>query len=156
MRKQFVKYIIAPLVILFVTLQFFHPDKNEGDMKLAPFLADTNAPSEIGEIIKKACADCHTNSTKYPWYSKIAPLSFKISTHIIKGKKELNFSEWQSYSIKKREHKLEEIIEELDDKEMPLKSYLLMHEEARLTQKQIKMIKNWATTKRKAYQQRLK
>ncbi len=156
MRKQFTKYIIAPLVILMVTIQFFRPDKNEGDMKLAPFLADTNAPTEVGEIIKNACADCHSNRTKYPWYSNIAPISFKMAAHVIEGKEELNFSEWQSYSIKKKDHKLEEIIEELDEKEMPLKSYLLMHNEARLTNKQVEMMKNWASTKRKAYQQRLK
>ncbi len=156
MRKQFLKYIVVPLVILFVAIQFFHPDKNEGEMKLVPFLADTNASSEVGNIIKNACADCHTNSTKYPWYSKIAPISFKMAAHVIEGKEELNFSEWQSYSVKKKDHKLEEIIEVLDEKEMPLKSYLLMHNEARLSNEQVKMIKNWATTKRKAYQQRLK
>jgi len=156
MRKQFFKYIIIPLVFLAVTIQFFHPDKNEGELNLAPFLADTNASVEVGTIIKNACADCHSNHTNYPWYSNIAPISFKMAAHVIEGKEELNFSEWQSYSLKRKEHKLKEIIEELKEKEMPLKSYLLMHPEARLSKEQIDLLINWATTKRKAYQQRLK
>jgi len=156
MRKQFFKYIIIPLVFLFVAIQFFHPDKNNGELKLAPFFADTNASPEVVTIIKKACIDCHSNKTNYPWYSNIAPLSFKISAHIIEAKEELNFSEWKSYSVKKKDHKLEEIIEVLDEKEMPLQSYLLMHNEARLSKEQVEILKKWAITKRKNYQQRLK
>jgi len=156
MSKQFFKYIIIPLTILFVAIQFFRPERNEGELNLAPFIAETNASKEVVTILKKACTDCHSNKTNYPWYSNIAPFSFKISSHVIEGKDELNFSEWSTFSVKRKEYKMDEIVEFIEKKEMPLQSYLLMHKEAFLTKDEVKMVINWAKENQKTYQEELK
>ncbi len=86
--------------------------------------------------MKTSCYDCHSNNTKYPWYSEVAPISWWIADHVTEGKDELNLSLWTTFSDKKRNHKLEEMIELIEKKEMPLESYLPMHSEAELSESQ--------------------
>ncbi|WP_273005712.1 heme-binding domain-containing protein, partial [Leeuwenhoekiella blandensis] len=68
------------------------------------------------------CYDCHSNQTTYPWYSNLAPASFYLEDHIKDGKRHLNFSEWEQYSAKRKDHKLDELIEEVEREGMPLES----------------------------------
>ncbi len=107
------------------------------------FISNTNASKEVKEIIKETCYDCHSNQPKYPWYAKIAPLSWWINDHIQHGRKHLNFSEWNSYSSEKKVHKLEECWQEVNEEEMPLYSYTIMHGEAQLSDDQIKELVNF-------------
>ena len=81
-------------------------------------------------MLKSSCYDCHSNHTKYPWYNNVTPVSWWIASHISEVKEELNFSEWENYTLKKKKHKLKEIIEETGEGEMPLRSYLWTHVEA--------------------------
>jgi hypothetical protein len=109
-----------------------------------------NPPTEVGNIIKMACYDCHSYKTEYPWYSYIAPVSWWIGHHIEEGREHLNFSIWGKYTDKKSLHKLEEIIEETEEGEMPLKSYVIMHGSAELNKEQITALTNWFNTINKA------
>ncbi|MDP3352443.1 MAG: heme-binding domain-containing protein [Flavobacteriaceae bacterium] len=101
---------------------------------------------EAETMLKKACYDCHSNNTNYPWYNKIQPISWFLSNHIIKGKQELNFSEFGLYSKRKQKSKLSGIENQINDGKMPLKSYKLLHKEARLNKLEkeeiSKMVKN--------------
>lgn len=105
-------------------------------------------PTEIAGILKTSCYDCHTNESLYPWYTNIAPVSWWIKKHINEGRDELNFSEWGSYSLRRKDHKLDEIVEMIDEEEMPLKSYLITHGDASLSAAQKTQLVEWAKAAR--------
>lgn len=150
--KLLKKFFLALLLIL-VVMQFFRPDKNvtQGDHTV-DFISETNPPSEVKMILEQSCYDCHSNNTVYPWYNNVAPISFWLSEHIKDAKKHLNFSDWNSYDVKKKDHKLEEVEEMVSEGEMPLNEYTWTHEEARLTEQQRKAIVTWAQKTRLLYQ----
>lgn len=133
------------MLIAFVVMQFFRVDKNksEGDT-MAAFISETNPPDDVIAILKATCYDCHSNNTQYPWYAEIAPVSYWLNDHIEHGKEELNFSDWAEYSLKRKDHKMEEVIEEVKEKHMPLDSYTWIHSEANLTDEQIEAMVAWA------------
>ncbi|MEP2937309.1 MAG: heme-binding domain-containing protein [Gilvibacter sp.] len=139
-----VKRFLIFALISFVVMQFFRVDKNtaEGEYMKA-FVTETNPPDEVIAILKVACYDCHSNNTRYPWYAEIAPVSYWLDDHIRHGKGDLNFSEWESYSVKKKDHKMEEVQEMLEKGEMPLDSYTWTHGDARLTDEQKEAIYAW-------------
>ncbi|MCB0458716.1 MAG: heme-binding domain-containing protein [Flavobacteriaceae bacterium] len=141
------KKIIIALVILLVGIQFYRPAKNiSEETPTTDFLVVNNADESMATLIKNACYDCHSNNTNYPWYSEVAPFSWWIADHVKHGKEELNFSEWSTFTEKKKNHKLKEIIEEVEKRKMPLESYLPMHPEANLTDDQIKQLTDWVRT----------
>jgi hypothetical protein len=114
-----------------------------------------NGPMEIGdpvvaEIMERACVDCHTNHTTWPWYSKVAPVSWWIAHHIEEGREHLNFSEWGALAPDRQDHKLEEVVEYVENGEMPLPSYTWMHAGARLTDEERQALIDWANARREA------
>lgn len=138
------KSLFWVLLIVFVVAQFLRPQKNLGDEAMTEFfLAETNTPEEISLILDESCFDCHSNNTHYPWYNAITPVNYWLSNHINKGKKHLDFSKWKDYTYKQKIHKLEEITEMVEDKSMPLNSYLWVHDEAELNQDEIDQITAW-------------
>ncbi|MFS4456781.1 heme-binding domain-containing protein [Maribacter sp. 2304DJ31-5] len=150
---KILKKILLVLLILGIAIQFYRPEKNlaQGEHTL-PFLTETNPPNEVRTLLKTACYDCHSNHTNYPWYNNIAPISFWLQDHIKEGKEELNFSDWAQYSNKRKDHKLEELIEEVSENEMPLAEYTWTHKEAVLDREQIDAIVRWAKKTRVLYQ----
>ncbi|MFV9550352.1 heme-binding domain-containing protein [Algibacter sp. PT7-4] len=149
---KIIKKVIILLLIVFVIAQCFGPDKNEGHLtSIEAFMAETNPPEDVKVILKEACIDCHSNVTKYPWYSKITPINYWLDDHIKHGKKHFNLSNWDGNSTKRKDHKFEELIEMVEAKEMPLNSYTWMHSEAKLTDKQIKAVIDWAKMVRLKY-----
>ena len=95
-----------------------------------------------------ACYDCHSNTTRYPWYANIQPVGWWLASHVNDGKQHLNFSEFAAYSPKRAAKKFDQIIDEVTDREMPLASYKLGHPDARLTNAQSKLLTDWAATTR--------
>jgi hypothetical protein len=139
--------ILLLVIIIFVGIQFIPVEENKSDtFSKDDFILTTNPPEDIGKLLKNSCYDCHSNTSKYPWYDKIAPVSWWVADHIDHAKGELNFSEWDTYTPKKKKHKLEEIVEETFEGEMPLKSYLWMHGDAKLSDEQLKQLKQWIST----------
>ena len=146
------KKIIVGVVIVFVIAQFFQPTKNKGSLESVDlFLVETQAPKEVKQILQQACFDCHSSSTNYPWYNAITPVNYWLNSHIKEGQKHFNVSKWASYSTKKKDHKLEELIEELEEGEMPLASYTWTHKEAQLTENQVQSLVDWASSVRSNY-----
>ncbi|KFF10118.1 heme-binding domain-containing protein [Chryseobacterium soli] len=131
------KKIIVIVLVAFIMIQFFPIDKtNPPATPGMDFLRIKDTPPEIAKIISTSCYDCHSNETKYPWYSSIAPSSWFLKNHVVEGRKHLNFSTFAVYEPKRQAHKLEECIEMIEKKEMPLESYYIGHQDAKLTDQQ--------------------
>lgn len=142
---KIIKKILVALLIVFIIMQFFGPEKNEGELSsIDAFIADTKPTTEVLGILKNNCFDCHSDVTRYPWYNNITPVNYWMADHIEHGKKHFNVSGWDSLEIKKRDHKMDELVAEVMNRKMPLPSYTYAHKEAKLTDAQILAIKNWA------------
>lgn len=143
------KKIMLVLLGILLILQFVSPEKNihpEPNASQKDISTLYPVPDSIRAILKTSCADCHSNNTRYPWYAHIQPLGWWLNHHVEEGKQELNFNEFASYRPRRQYHKLEEIIEQVQEGEMPLKSYTLVHWEAKLNETQRGQIAGWANT----------
>ena len=147
---KIIKTILILALAALVIIQFIRPDRSipEYDIK-GDFLQVTAPPAEIKNMIKAACYDCHSYETTYPWYDRIAPVSYWLNGHVKHGRGELNFSLWETYSVNKKDHKLEECAEEVKEKHMPLSSYTWSHSDARLTDQQRDQLASWFDGQRK-------
>lgn len=140
------------LLAVLVLAQFIQPEKNQGEYNLQPFFEETEADGKMQALLFNACSDCHSNSTKYPWYNQITPVNFWMKGHVDEGKEHLNLSDWSTFSNKKKAHKLEETYELVEAKEMPLNSYTWTHREAKLTDEEVKLIADWAKKAMKKFE----
>lgn len=149
---KIVKKIAVALLVILIAMQFYRPEKNkaEGDY-VAAFEAETQPSTEVKQILKTACYDCHSANTEYPWYNNIAPVSYWLADHIEDGKEHLNFSDWENYDNGKKDHKLEEVIEEVKEGKMPLNEYTWTHADAKLSEEQISALVAWADGARANY-----
>ncbi|MCO6499955.1 MAG: heme-binding domain-containing protein [Vicingus serpentipes] len=149
------KKILYALVGIAIIIQFFRIDQTNPEFTIKnDFIEINQPPKEVTAILKSACYDCHSNESKYPWYANVSPISWWLKHHIDEGREELNFSEWGTFKAKRKDHKLEEIIELVEEGEMPLKEYTWTHAEAKLTEEQKSLLINWvkeirAATKKK-------
>ncbi|TBR18544.1 MAG: cytochrome C [Chitinophagaceae bacterium] len=144
------KKILIALVAGITIIQFFKPEKNISTIPQKNTLINSyTVPSDVKIILKKACVDCHSNNTNYPWYSQVQPIAWWLSYHINNGKKHFNLDEFLSYNPKKQDHKMEELIEMVKNLEMPLNSYTWAHSDARLTNEERYALTDWATAIRK-------
>ncbi|MDT8340017.1 MAG: heme-binding domain-containing protein [Longimicrobiales bacterium] len=98
----------------------------------------------VADIVERACSDCHTHDTSWPWYARVAPVSWWVADHVAEGREHLNFSVWQGQTAERRDHKLEEVVEYVEEREMPLRSYMLGHPEARITDQEREVLIRWA------------
>ena len=138
--------ILLALAAVFVIIQFFRPSKNLSNDESNSIKNAYVVPQHVEAILQKACADCHSNKTDYPWYANIQPIGWWLNNHIEEGKDELNFSTFTTRRIASQNHKFEEIVELVENGEMPLPSYtwLGLHPEAKLSDEEKEMIITWA------------
>jgi hypothetical protein len=148
MRKT-LKAIVLALSVAFVAVQFYRPDRANPPIVQAETLeATTNVPENVDQILTRSCNDCHSNQTVYPWYSNISPFSWLLADHINEGRRELNYSVWNTYSPKKKRHKYDEICEQVTNGEMPHNQYLWIHRDAQLSEEDKKILCDWAETEK--------
>lgn len=141
---MFKKILLALLVIL-VLIQFIRPAKNIHPGDQPNTLSKVYAvPDDVKNILDKACLDCHSNNTRYPWYSKIQPVAWWLARHVEGGKEHLNFDEYTNKRLRFQYHKMEEVIEMVKEKKMPLKSYTWGHTDAKLSSEERMKLENWA------------
>lgn len=139
-----IKKIVIGCIALLVIIQFIRIDKTNPAVVIEnDFIVQTNPPEHIQTILKTSCYDCHSNESTYPWYTNVAPISWWVKQHINEAREELNFSEWGTFNAKRQKHKLEEVYEEVEEGEMPLPSYLIVHSEAKLTTEQKNELVAW-------------
>jgi len=151
MLKKILKTLFLLLFIAFVAIQFFHPAKNKaaGPEAYSKDITTVHqVPEEVQAIFKKACNDCHSNNTEYPWYNNIQPVAWWLADHVKEGKKELNFSEFAGYSIGRQYRKLDKINEEVKEGGMPISSYTWIHRTSILTDAEKLAVANWTTSLR--------
>ena len=128
-------------------MQFICPAKNKTQGVNNNDISKIYAvPAGVETILKISCYDCHTNNIVYPWYPQVQPEGWWLDEHIKDGKKKLNFSEFKTYTIRRRYRKLEEINELVKYGEMPLDEYLWIHKNAKLNEQQKLVLANWVTT----------
>jgi hypothetical protein len=137
--------IAIGLIVVFVILQFIRPPGNLSDGN-SPSAIQTRypVPSNVHEILKRSCYDCHSNNTVYPWYSYVEPVGWFLNSDITKGKGELNFDEFASYPAFRQIRKFAAIREEVEEGKMPLPAYTLIHNSAVLSPEQKGVIIRWA------------
>ena len=134
MTKTFIfLFLIALIGIQFVEVDHSNP----------PITGEIKVPDQVRIILKNSCYDCHSNETKWPWYSYIAPISWMIEDDVNEGRRHLNFSEWDKYNDQRREKKKKDIWEEVNSGDMPLKMYTYMHPNSSLDIAQKSVIEEW-------------
>lgn len=138
------KKVLLYGIIIFLSFQLIQIDKENPSVdKKIDYNQVTHASLEIQKILKKACYDCHSNEVKYPWYSSIAPISWFIKEHVNQGKEYVNFSEYGKYNRYQKENIKSSLYRVIENKTMPLNSYLWMHKEANLSEKDYILLLNW-------------
>ncbi len=142
--KLFKKILVGLLVVLII-IQFIQPAKNkEANITEQHVYNVYSTPNEVKVILDKACNDCHSNNTNYPWYASIQPVAWWLNDHVKDGKKHLNFSDYKSYNLRRQYHKMEELMDEIKDDGMPLNSYTWIHRNAKLSTEEKASLTNWA------------
>lgn len=141
------KRILIALIIIFIAIQFFRPERNTSAAASPQHISSKfSIPDDVTHVLSTSCYDCHSNNTRYPWYFRVQPVAWWLNNHVSEGKRHLNFDEYTSYNLRRQYHKFEEIIEMVQEDEMPLPSYLVMHNNARLNQDQKDKIISWSNS----------
>lgn len=154
MIRKILKGILILALIALVALQFIRPEKNmEGYKSVVSFETETKPSAKVAAILKESCYDCHSNQTNYPWYAEVAPFSLWLNDHIKHGKDHFNVSDWNNYTVKKKEHKLEELVEMVEKDEMPLRSYTFIH--GNLSENDKTLLLQWAGLARLQYKHQM-
>ncbi|MDO8995722.1 heme-binding domain-containing protein [Sediminibacterium sp.] len=142
------KKLLLVLFVILLVLQAFRPEKNTSANKENDISSLYPVPDNVEQILVKACNDCHSNSTVYPWYAEVQPIAWWLDDHVKDGKKHLNFNEFASYRLAKQFHKLEEVFDEVKGGEMPLESYTVVHRDANLTDAERNILMDWSVAVR--------
>ncbi|HYC41275.1 MAG TPA: heme-binding domain-containing protein [Chitinophagaceae bacterium] len=139
------KKILLVLLLGLIVIQFIHPKRNISSGPQPNYIGNTFAvPAPVKVILQKACFDCHSNNTRYLWYFRLQPLDWWLTNHINHGKEHLNFDEFTNRAARYQYHKMEEVIQEVKEDHMPLKSYKWTHKDARLTDPEKHALTDWA------------
>ena len=139
-KKSKTGTIVLVIILAIIIIPQFIPVKRDNPSVVADF----NENPAVKAIFDRSCYDCHSNETVWPWYSRIAPISWQVAHDVHEGREHLNFSEWGSYSDRRLEHAREEILEETQSGEMPLGMYLVIHSGAKLSEEDKQVIAAWA------------
>ena len=140
-----IKKVLTVLLIVLVLIQFIQPARNKNSAGSSTDLTRTmDVPQNIQNILTIACYDCHSNNTNYPWYAKVQPFGWLLAKHIRNGKAEINFNEFGSYSLRRQISKLNGIAKSVENETMPLRSYRLLHKNARPPGEDRKLLTDWA------------
>ena len=139
------RWILAAVVVLLLVIQVLRPSKMNPPIDAkGDITASVEVPSHVVAIFGRACNDCHSNDTVWPWYSNIAPISWLITHDVNEGRREMNFSEWSAYDAEKTGKLRKKMCEEVSEGEMPGFVYTLMHPKAKLTNAEVQEVCRWS------------
>ena len=143
--KKIIKIVLIIVIIAFIVIQVFRPDRiSFNEVNADDVTKKMQVPENVHQILKRSCYDCHSNHTVWPWYSNIAPMSWLVAKDVRNGRAKMNFSEWGKIPASKQEARLESICDEVKEDEMPLKQYLLIHSDAKLSPADKDALCKWA------------
>ncbi len=149
MVKKIFKILAILLITGLIVIQFFRIDQSNPAVVSAETMENAiSVPENVRSILDRSCADCHSHNSVYPWYSNVQPVGWFLRDHIDEARKELNLSVYNTYTLKKKAHKLEEVCEQVEKKEMPLPSYLWIHRDAALSDIERKTLCDWANAEK--------
>lgn len=137
-RGHLTKLGVALVATLLLGAQFIPVQRTN-----PPVQSEVSAPPAVKAILVKACYDCHSHETRWPWYSRIAPLSWWVSAHVRDGRQDLNFSRWPTLDFTSQDLILHEIDKQVSSGAMPLRSYQLGHPSARLSDDERALLLAW-------------
>lgn len=141
------KKVLLLLIVAFAIIQFFPIDKTNPPVdKAKDFLTLRKTPQDIAQLIRASCYDCHSNETQYPWYAKIQPVAWYLKDHIDEGREEFNFSEFANYEPLRQAKKMRKSAHEIEEGEMPMESYTLIHQNAKLSADQKQKLQAYFTS----------
>jgi hypothetical protein len=144
--KRVLKWLLVVLIVAFIGAQFVRPTRANPPVDASKTIFATGkVPADVRGILERSCADCHSHATVWPWYSKVAPVSWLVAEDVEHGRKDLNLSMWGDYTPKRAEHKLEELCEKVEDGEMPLKKYTFLHPSAKLSDADRRRLCEWSS-----------
>ncbi len=132
MRQKLVRYTFYSTIAALLLIQFIQPDRTNPPVNPSATFEVVARP-EVSAIVKRSCGDCHSNDTVWPWYSRVAPVSWLVADDVKEGRAHLNFSEWSNYGPEMAMAKLKQACTEVREGGMPLWQYRLMHRDAQLT-----------------------
>ena len=142
---KWLKRILLALLVIFVLMQLYRPAKTNPPVDDSKTLfATMQVPDDVSLILERACNDCHSNYTVWPWYSHVAPMSWVLVDHVNEGRHELNFSEFGAYSARRKGRKFDELCDQVKRREMPLNEYVWLHPEAKLSDADRQRLCAWA------------
>ena len=146
MTSSLLKRIVLGLVVVFAGMQLFRPDRTNPPVDSAQAVkATATVPPEVDAVFRRACYDCHSSETRWPWYSGVAPMAWGVADHVEEGRAAFNFSQWGAYPVRKRLAILEKVCDEVREGKMPLKQYLWLHRDATLSEADWKSVCDWST-----------
>ena len=152
---KILKWLTLIVLIVLVGLQFVRPARTNPAVDQSQTIhARLQVNPQVASIMDRACQDCHSNTTRWPWYSNVAPVSWFVIDHVNHGRSHLNISEWGTLDNRQAAKKLEEICEEVEDGAMPLQSYTRIHWRAKLSPEDIKTMCDWTSAERARIAQR--
>jgi hypothetical protein len=137
------KRILIFLLIVFVAILFIRPARNRSGEASMDIRKKFPVSDSVDRILARACNDCHSNTTRYPWYAEVQPVNWWLSSHIKDGKRHLNLNTFLAQSAARQKKRMEDCVEQIDNGEMPLESYLWIHKEAALSEGDKVTLKNW-------------
>ena len=139
-----IRKILIVLLIALVVIQFFHPKKNKAEGEQPNYIGKIfTVPDDVKSILAKACNDCHSNNTRYPWYCNFQPIDWWTNDHVKSGMRHLNFDEFSNKQLRFQYNKVGDISEQIKKGEMPINSYLWIHKDAILTDAEKTKIYAW-------------
>jgi Haem-binding domain len=143
------KWILIALFALLAVIQFFRPKmSNPAVDEQRTIQAMTAMPANVSAVLERSCNDCHSSKTSWPWYSRVAPVSWLVANDVNEGRRHLSFSDWASYDDRRATRKLGEMCDEVREGNMPLKSYTWIHPQSKLSEEDKKLICDWTETRR--------
>jgi cytochrome c553 len=136
---------MAFLVLLVVSQAIRPAGTNPPTDAARTLAANVPLPAGAAEVIDRACRDCHSNDTRWPWYSNVAPMSWFLIDHVNDGRRRFNYSRWTDYDAKHQREFLKDACEEARKHDMPLPSYTWIHTASKLSDRDIRTLCDWTS-----------
>ena len=140
-----IRKILIGLIAVFIIIQFFRPTRNLSDDTSKDVSTVYPVPDDVKEILQRACNDCHSNKTRYPWYAEVQPVAWWLNDHIVDGKRHLNLSNFTALRAATQKKKMEDCMEQIKKDEMPLDSYTWIHKDAILSESEKQKLNAWCS-----------